>query len=448
MTERGRVDVTERGRVDVTILTMAAAMFRAGWRQLQRDRTALAFTVLVPVGVALVLGAIYTSTASGTARIGVVVQASGPVGDDLAERLEASPVLETVAYPDAAALDRAVLHRDVEAGVVIPVAVERLLAAPAGSAAPDGAGAGAPVRLVGAPGVQAPGGLRAAIEAAAADTSAVAALARTEAPDDPAGLAFEAARARLGTGAPAADGATGDAGDHGDAGDQQAEAAGFAVVATLVLFVFTNTAAGSADWVARGEWGVLTRLRTTPASAVGAVLGFGGQLASYALVQAVVVLVAGRLLFGVPIGAPGPLALALVAVAVAAAGLGLLLATVLPSSGAGNTIAGPLAFIAGMVGGCLWPLEIAPPPLAALGRLMPQFWAVEALRSAVVLDDGFAGVAGPVGVLALFGLIAGGAAVARLARLRAGTGSAAPGRVRARLGRVGRSGRRAQPVGV
>ncbi len=187
-------------------------------------------------------------------------------------------------------------------------------------------------------------------------------------------------------------------------------------MATLVLFVFTNTAAGSADWVAMAESGVLTRLRATPGSAVGAVLGFGGQLASYALVQAAIVLVAGRLLFAMPIGAFGPVALALVATAVAAAGLGLLLATILPSSGAGSTIAGPLAFIAGMVGGCLWPLEIAPPALAALGRLTPQFWAVEALRSAVVLDDGFAGVAGAVTVLVAIGLVAGAVGVWALAR--------------------------------
>ena len=138
-------------------------------------------------------------------------------------------------------------------------------------------------------------------------------------------------------------------------------------------------------------------------------------------------LVAGRLLFAMPIGAFGPVALALVAMAVAAAGLGLLLATILPSSGAGSTIAGPLAFIAGMVGGCLWPLEIAPPALAALGRLTPQFWAVEALRSAVVLDDGFAGVAGAVAVLVATGLVAGAVGVWASLGTRSGPGAAAPG---------------------
>ena len=202
MTTDGTTDAKAGAKAGAA--TMAAAMFRAGWRRLRRDRTALAFTVLVPVGVALVLGGIYTSTAGGTARVGVVVEAPGPVAADLAARLDASPVLETVRYADSAALDRAVLRREIEAGVVVPAAVEGLLAAPGpaslgpGAAAGASSAAGAPVRLVGAPGVQAPGGLRAVIEAAAADTSAVAALARAEQPAEPGGLAFQAVRARPG----------------------------------------------------------------------------------------------------------------------------------------------------------------------------------------------------------------------------------------------------------
>ena len=430
-----------------TTATMAAAMFRASWRRLRRDRTALAFTALVPVGVALVLGATYATAASGTARVGVVVEAAGPVGADLAARLEGNPVLEAVRYPDAAALDRAVLRREVEAGVVVPAAAERLLApappagGPAASGRPAGTGPRAAVRLVGAPGVRAPGGVRAAVEAAAADTSAVAALARAEAPTGPGGLAFQAARARLGTGVDA------EPGDGRGEGDQRAGAAGFAVVATLVLFVFTNTAASSADWAALREAGVLARLRATPGPAAGAALGFGAVLASYAALQAALVLVAGRLLFAIPVGGPGPLAVALAATAVAAGGLGLLLATALRASGAGTTVAGPLAFVAGMLGGCVWPLEVAPPALAALGRLTPQSRAVEALRSAVVLDDGLAAVAGPAAALVVLGLLAGGAGVALLARLPAGPAAPGGGRARARLGWA-RRGRPSPPAGV
>jgi hypothetical protein len=69
-------------------------------------------------------------------------------------------------------------------------------------------------------------------------------------------------------------------------------------------------------------------------------------LASLAAVEAAIVLAAGRLLFGIPVGSPLPVATALVALALATAGLRLLLATVLPTSGAGTTVAGPLAFVA------------------------------------------------------------------------------------------------------
>jgi ABC-2 type transport system permease protein len=110
-------------------------------------------------------------------------------------------------------------------------------------------------------------------------------------------------------------------------------------------------------------------------------------------VQAALMLGTGRLLFGLT-WADWPAFLLVVAlVAAAAAALAVALATVLPAPELGATVAGPVAFVLAMLGGCLWPLEVVGPALARAGHLTPHAWALEALRGVGVGGDSLAQVA-------------------------------------------------------
>ena len=95
-------------------------------------------------------------------------------------------------------------------------------------------------------------------------------------------------------------------------------------------------------------------------------------------------------------------------------------ATVLPSSASGTPVAGPIAFVLAMLGGCLWPLDIVPGWLAGAGRATPHLWAVEGLQRTAVEGAGLAAVAGSVAVLAAVGLVLGGAGGRRMARAAGG----------------------------
>ena len=128
----------------------------------------------------------------------------------------------------------------------------------------------------------------------------------------------------------------------------------------------------------------------------------------------------GVVLFDLPLRSPAAVVAVLAATAVAAAGLAVLVATVLPSSAAGTTVAGPIAFVLAMLGGCLWPLEIVPPALAAAGRATPHLWAVEGLQAGAVEGVGLAAVAGSVAVLVAVGLVLGATGARRMARLAGG----------------------------
>ena len=64
---------------------------------------------------------------------------------------------------------------------------------------------------------------------------------------------------------------------------------------------------------------------------------------------------------------------------------------------------GPAVGIAlGMLGGCMWPLDIVPPGLRAVGHLTPQAWAMDGFIGLVFNGEGLADIARQIGVLALF----------------------------------------------
>ena len=379
--------------------TVAVAMVGLGWRRLRRDPVGLIFTLVMPLAIAVVMGSIYMAAASGPAAVGVVADPSDPVAGDLVARLDANALVEIHAYQDRATLDRAVRRRGVDAGLVVPSGLGTAL---------DGQS----IELVGPPGVAAPDGLRAAVEVTAAETTAAVQLGAVLAPGDPLGAGLDAARARL------ADGASGSGADDGLDGrqDQRRDFAGNAILATLVLFVFVNTAGGASAWAELRELGVVGRLRSTTATSGALAWGLGLYWASFAVVQSVIVLAIGVALFDMPMRSPAGVVAVLAATAVAAGGLAVLVATVLPSSASGTTVAGPIAFVLAMLGGCLWPLEIVPSALATAGRATPHLWAVDGLQDGAVGGAGPAAVGGSIAVLVAIGLVAGVAGGRRVAR--------------------------------
>jgi ABC-2 type transport system permease protein len=307
-------------------------------------------------------------------------------------------MLEIHRYDDRESLERAVRRRDVAAGVVIPAAVEQASTEPTR------------VGLIGPPEVALPGGVRAAVEGAVAETAATLQLGDALLPGGEAdtGTALVVGQLSL---------MSGSASEHHGTETQWgfAEAA---VLGTLVLFVGTNTMGGSGALADLRELGILARARTTPTSPLAIAVGFGLGLTSYALCEAVLMLVTGRLIFGISWASWPGLLVAVVVLAFAAGGLGVVTGTFLPSAESGTTVAGPVGFLLGMVGGCLWPLEIVGPTLDRLGHLTPHAWAVEALQATGIGGAGVGDIVPQLGVLlamagALF--LVGGRRVSRIA---------------------------------
>ncbi|HJY83441.1 MAG TPA: ABC transporter permease, partial [Candidatus Binatia bacterium] len=95
------------------------------------------------------------------------------------------------------------------------------------------------------------------------------------------------------------------------------------------------------------------------------------------IVQATFLIMSTWLAFGVPWG--DPLGVFLVTVALVSFGVSLVfcMGTVFRSPEQATSLGPWLGIVLGMLGGCMWPREVVPPFLRALGYCSPAAWAMD-----------------------------------------------------------------------
>jgi len=174
----------------------------------------------------------------------------------------------------------------------------------------------------------------------------------------------------------------------------------------LVMYMMMNLLIfGGASLAAERRGGLLRRLSVHPIRPADLVMGKLCGLMLLALVQIVVFLVVGQLALKVPI-APhlGAILLTLVVYAWVVASLGLLIGAVCSSEDKVVGLALLCTLVMAALGGCWWPLELAPPLFKTIAHLIPTGWAMDILHQLISFGSGFAETKGSIGVLALFGL--------------------------------------------
>ncbi len=179
----------------------------------------------------------------------------------------------------------------------------------------------------------------------------------------------------------------------------------------LVLFVFINTFAISTILAFDRKGGVIGRMLSTPTPARSIVLGLGASKLAFALLQSAVLVGVGTVAFGMDWGDPaGALALVVLFAAMSTA-IGLLVGAWVSDAEQAQAVGIPLSVGLGMLGGCMWPLDIVPAPMQVVGHLTPHAWAMDGW-SELIFDGGslldilpnlavLAGIAAVVGLLAV-----------------------------------------------
>jgi ABC-2 type transport system permease protein len=151
----------------------------------------------------------------------------------------------------------------------------------------------------------------------------------------------------------------------------------------LVLFEIINGFVSAIAILRLRESGISRRLLAAPRHTWELFLMLAVGPAQQMIAQAVFLIVAARLFFGVHWGDAMGLILITAAVVCLGVALVLLMATVFRTQQQATALGPWIGVALGMLGGCMWPLEIVPPIMKTVGRLTPAFWAMDAYLSLI-----------------------------------------------------------------
>lgn len=380
----------------------ARRFVRTALLQLFADRSALFFFFVLPVVVIVVVGS--TFGVGGSLTVGVVGGERGDLARAITDALDRADGVRVERFDSTADLDGAIHRFAAEGGVVFADDVDAAVAA------------GEPAfAFVADPLAQ--GGLL-------ARDVVVAAASEVLGPVDAARFAATTTGADVATAQATANGLTGLVPEVAvstiDVGDGRLDTlSAFSLTApqNLVLFVFINSLAAGAALMRMRRVGVLRRVMAGPTGAGTVMAGLTAAWAALALMQSVIILTIGGLVFGVDWGDPLAAAVLTVVFALVGAGAGLLVGVLFGNEDRVSSIGPPIGITLGALGGCMVPLEVFPAGMLTVAKAVPQYWAMTAWQRLVFDGDGLGDIAGPVLVLVGFAVLFVGLAAVRLRRM-------------------------------
>jgi ABC-2 type transport system permease protein len=173
--------------------------------------------------------------------------------------------------------------------------------------------------------------------------------------------------------------------------DPLAKMMGLTMAGQMIFFAFFTGGNSMMSILQEHEEGTLARLFTTPTDRTKILMGKFVAVFITVLLQGMVLMIAGRLAFGVQWGKPISIALALTAQVFAAVGLGVLLISFVKSTKQGGPVLGGGLTALGMLGGLFTANmpNALPEAMNMIANFTPQGWVLKGWRMA--LDGSAAG---------------------------------------------------------
>ncbi len=181
----------------------------------------------------------------------------------------------------------------------------------------------------------------------------------------------------------------------------------FSLPGNLVMYLLMNVLLfGGATMAAGRRSGILKRLAMSPATRFEIIMGkvYGNTLLGAA--QIIYFLLIGKFLFKVNLGAnlPGVI-LILILLAWAAGALGVFVGSLAASEDRIVPICVLASILMGALGGCWWPLEMAPPVFKTISLCLPTGWALAGLHQLISFGSGIQAALAPMAALLAFGVV-------------------------------------------
>jgi ABC-2 type transport system permease protein len=363
----------------------ALALASAELKRVTRDRTFLFFLVVLPILVILLVGV--TTAGITTIRVAIVHDASTPLASQLVSDLEADPALESHSYRTRTQGVDALRRGEVDAVVLVPATLDADLESAGSTPIP----------------VLVTGDLQSGQAAVTAVSSVVARHAATvqaarfaTAHSDKTfeqNLATTRALQRETPVTPVRTDIVNSTSSYLPLGYS------YSAPTMLVLFVFVNALAGGATMIQTRRYGIFARALAAPIRPRDLVLGQTACYFTLALGQALLIVVVGAALFGVSWGSPWSAAALIGLWALVGTGAGMVSGTLFRTPEQASAIGPSVGIALGMLGGCMWPLEIVPPAVRVVGHVGPHAWAVDAWVTLLSRGGGLADIAGYLAIL-------------------------------------------------
>lgn len=190
----------------------------------------------------------------------------------------------------------------------------------------------------------------------------------------------------------------------------------FVTLQEMVLFVFMTCLTTAGLLVRLRATGVLRRMLSTAVSTRSIIVGAGLAWFCLAIVQSVIMVAIGVLLFSAKFGNPASAAVVIVVTAFAGCGAGLAVGVFGGAHDRVEALTPVIGLVLAALGGCMIPLEVFPTFMRTVAKITPHYWALEAWKATALDGKGLAGAAVPLAVLAGFGVVLLTASAARFRR--------------------------------
>lgn len=188
-----------------------------------------------------------------------------------------------------------------------------------------------------------------------------------------------------------------------------------AIPGTMVMFtLIVLLTSGTVSVITERRLGVLRRLASTPISRASIVGGKWACRLLLSVIQIGFAMIAGSALFGMNWGDNLPMVvLVLLGWGGLCASLALLLGSLVTSEGQAVAIGVLVGNVLGALGGCWWPIEIAPEWMQSLAICLPSGWAMDAMHRLISFRSGAAAALPHVFALFAATIVAGSFAARR-----------------------------------
>lgn len=366
-----------------------------GLRRMIRDRSNLFFVFILPLLLVLLIGMQFGG--SFEPRLALYVEeGAGALADDLVADVEATEVFQIDRVDDADEVVGRVGRAEAAAGLTIPAGYDDALRT----------GGAVEVGLVVSP-ATADQGVATTLRSVVDRQSALVRAARTVADESDAG--FDDALDRVRVAAGSAPGVTVETSRIGDSQFADFEGLGqfdLGASSQLLLFVFLTSLAGSATLIQARQWGVTSRMLSTPTTARQIVLGEALGRFAVAVVQAAYIVVGTRIIFGVAWGDPWGAAAVIVVFCLVSAGAAMLLGATFSNDAQAGGIGIGVGLGLAALGGSMAPLEVFSDTMRRVAHVVtPHAWANDAFAELVRRGGGLGDVLLELGVLAAIAVV-------------------------------------------